>query len=302
MTRPDLPGAADNALRLPDGRRLGYAEYGITAGLPVLFFHGAPGSRRSIFGDMAESAARHGMRLIVPDRPGYGLSDPASGRSVRDWTTDMLALTNALGIDRFKLIGFSMGSLYALACAQAQPSQVERVAIAGGLAPMDVVGVSTGMSATARSLYDLARSDPSALRQIMTPLAGSATDLLAAMAASMPIVDQMLLATHRQWFEADFSESLRSGIEGIACDFVLAAGEWTFPLTEIRATVDLWLGMEDCNTPPAMTHHLVSVLPHSQLFELSGEGHFCIYTHWDDILSKLMSDSDKTESRDCVRV
>ena len=287
MTHPAVLGATDNALRLPDGRRLGYAEYGAAAGMPVLFFHGAPGSRRSIFADMAETAAQRGVRLIAPDRPGYGLSDPLSGRSVRDWTTDVLALTNALGIDRFKLIGFSMGSLYALACAHTQPAQVERVAIAGGLAPMGVAGVSTEMSATARSLYDLARSDPGALRQMMTPLADSATDLLAAIAASTPVADQMLLAARSPWFEADFSESLRGGIEGIACDFVLAAGEWTFPLTEIKATVDLWIGTEDRNTPPAMTRHLASALPHSQLLELPGEGHFCLYTHWNEILNRL---------------
>lgn len=277
----------DNILHLPDGRSLGYAEYGAPAGMPVLFFHGAPGSRRSIFADMAETAAQRGVRLIAPDRPGYGLSDPSSGRSARDWTTDVLALTNALGIDRFKLIGFSMGSLYALACAHAQPAQVERVAIAGGLAPMGVAGVSTGMAATGRSLYDLARSDPRGLREMMTPLANSATGLLAAMAASAPAADQMLLAARSPWFEADFAESLRGGIEGIACDFVLAAGEWTFPLAEIKARVDLWLGTEDCNTPPAMTRHLASVLPHRQLFELPGEGHFCLYAHWHEILDRL---------------
>lgn len=287
MTHPEVLGATDKVLRLPDGRRLGYAEYGAAEGMPMLFFHGAPGSRHSIFADMAETAALRGVRLIAPDRPGYGLSDPLSGRSVCDWTTDVLALTNALGIDRFKLIGFSMGSLYALACAHAQPAQVERVAIAGGLAPMSVAGVSTEMSATARSLYDLARSDPGALRQAMTPLANSATDLLAAIAASTPVADQMLLAARSAWFEADFSESLRGGIEGIASDFVLAAGEWSFPLAEIRTAVDLWIGTEDRNTPPAMTRHLASVLSHSQLFELPGEGHFCLYAYWNEILNRL---------------
>lgn len=230
---------------------------------------------------------RRGLRLIAPERPGYGLSDPMSGRSVGDWTSDVLALTHALGINRFKLIGFSTGSLFALACAQALAEQVDRLAIVGGLAPMDVAGVTKGMAASVRSLYDLARTDPSRLREMMTPLADSPDILLATMAGSAPAVDQAMLARRSVEFEADFAESLRGGIEGIACDFVLAAGEWPFQLAEIQTSVDLWIGTEDCNTPPAMTRHLASVLPHSRLFELQGEGHFCLYAHWHEILDRL---------------
>jgi pimeloyl-ACP methyl ester carboxylesterase len=287
MTSPATPGAIDNTLCLPDGRRLGYAEYGSPAGMPVLFFHGAPGSRRSIFADMAEAAAQHGIRLIAPDRPGYGLSDPLNGRSVRDWTTDVLTLTNALGIDRFNIIGFSTGSQFALDCAHALPTQVDRVAIVGGLAPMGIAGVTTEMSAAVRSLYDLARSDPGGLREIMAPLVSSPASLLAAMMASAQVADQALLAARSSWFEQDFAEVLQSGVEGMACDFVLSAGEWLFSLEEIQANVDLWIGTEDRNTPLAMTRHLASMLPYSQLFELSGEGHFCLYTHWNEILDRF---------------
>ena len=286
MSDPVSTGNTDHALRMADGRRLAYAEYGAPAGMPALFFHGAPGSRLSIFGDMNAAAAQRGVRLIVPERPGYGLSDPLSGRTVRDWTDDVLTLTDALGVERFKIIGFSMGSLYALACAHALPQRVKRVAVAGSLAPLSVQGVSTGRSDALRSLYALAQTDPHGLRRELAPLADSAT-LFAVMAASAPAVDQALLAAHRSWFEADFAESIRGGIEGMACDVALAAGEWTFPLEQIQASVDLWLGTEDCITPPAMARHLASVLPHNQLFELPGEGHYCLYSRWHQILDRL---------------
>ncbi len=289
MTRQTSPASPDHTLRLPDGRQLGYAEYGAPDGRPVLFFHGAPGSRRSIFADMAKAAAQRGLRLIAPERPGYGLSDPWSGRSVDAWTDDVRALTNALGITRYSLIGFSMGSLYALACAHALPAQVARVAIVGGLAPLSVAGVDAERSPTMRALYELARSDPRGLREAMAPLAESAAGLLATMAASASATDKDLLAAHAAGFETDFAEALRSGAEGIACDVVLAGGAWTFALKQIQANVDLWVGTEDCNTPPAMSRHLASVLLHSQLFELPGEGHFCLYTHWHKILDRLMS-------------
>lgn len=281
------PASLDNTLRLPDGRQLGYAEYGSPSGAPVLFFHGAPGSRRSIFADMAEVATQRGVRLIAPERPGYGLSDTSSARTMLDWTGDIAVLTHALGINRYKLIGFSMGSLYALACAHAAPEQVARVAIVGGLAPFSVAGVTEGMAPSGQSLYELARADPDGLRTALAPLADAPAGLITAMATTMPAADQAVLAARAPAFEADVATALRCGVEGFASDFVLASGEWSFPLTEISASVDLWIGSEDRNMPPAMTRHLASVLPHSQMIELPGAGHVCLYTHWNEILDRL---------------
>lgn len=289
MAHPAPTVTTDNILPLPDGRQLGYAAYGAPDGMPVLYFHGAPGSRRSIFADMAAVAAQRGVRLIAPERPSYGLSAPLSERSVAAWANDVRALTNALGIDRFKLIGFSIGSLYALACAQALPAQVERVAIVGGMAPLSVAGVDAGRTAAMRDLYDLARSDPRGMRVAMAPLAGSAAGLLEAMAAMGSAVDRELLSARATEFEADIAEALRGGTDGIACDVVVAAGTWTFPLEQIQASVDLWIGTEDKNTPPAMTRHLASVLPRNQVFELPGAGHCCLYTHWHEILDRLIA-------------
>src|SRR3989338_9991360 len=95
----------NQSILLPDGRRLGYAEYGAPDGRPVLFFHGAPGSRH-IHADMADVVTRRGIRLIAVERPGYGLSDPQPGRSMLDWPGDVAALTDALGIAKFAIIGF----------------------------------------------------------------------------------------------------------------------------------------------------------------------------------------------------
>lgn len=285
----DIPVATDQTLRLPDGRTLGYADYGAPDGLPVLFFHGAPGSRQSIFSDMAEAAVQRGIRLLVPERPGYGLSDPLRERTLATWTNDVRAFTHALGIERYKLIGFSMGSLYALACAQALPTQVGRIAIIGGLAPLSIAKVDAGRSETLCAFYALASNDLHGLRNAMAPLAGSPTGLVETMATSAAPIDQTLFAARGSEFVVDYTEALRGGIESIARDVELAAGTWTLPLTEIMAETDLWVGTEDCSAPPPMTRYLASVLPHSRVFELPGAGHFCLYTHWQAILDQLLT-------------
>ena len=81
----------EGQIRLKDGRALGYAEYGDPQGKPVLHFHGTPSCRlegsRPAIGDIAK---RLHARLILPDRPGFGLSDFKPNRTFleRRETTD----------------------------------------------------------------------------------------------------------------------------------------------------------------------------------------------------------------------
>lgn len=280
------PAREDQSILLPDGRRLGYAEYGAPNGSPVLFFHGAPGSRH-IHADMADIAAQRGVRLIAAERPGYGLSDPQPGRAMPDWPDDVAALTDALGIAKFAIIGFSMGSTYALACASRLPLRVTKVALAGAFSPLDAPGVMTGMSPTCSGLFSLAQSDPEELKKSLSPLAGSAAVLLAAMSASLPEWDRNEVNKRMAEFEKEYAQTLRGGIGGVVSDFVLASGNWGFPLDSINTEIHLWCGTGDCNTPPAMTAYLSSILPRSRTFMLPDEGHLSLYVHWEEILQRL---------------
>ena len=124
----------DRFITLPEGRLLGYAEYGVPNGSPVLFFHGSPGSSY-IHSDMAGIAAQRGIRLIAVDRPGYGLSGSQPGRTMLAWPDDIAVLADVLGLQRFAIIGFSGGSPYTLACAYRLPNRVTKIALAGAFAP-----------------------------------------------------------------------------------------------------------------------------------------------------------------------
>ena len=43
--------------------------------------------------------------MIVPDRPGFGLSDFQEDRTYLDWPEDVRELADQLGIDRFAVLG-----------------------------------------------------------------------------------------------------------------------------------------------------------------------------------------------------
>jgi pimeloyl-ACP methyl ester carboxylesterase len=272
---------------LPDGRRLGYAEYGASDGHPVLFFHGAPGSRH-IHADMADVAVRRGVRLVAVERPGYGLSDPQPGRSMLDWLDDVAVLADALGIARFAIVGFSMGSVYALACAHRLPERVTKIALAGALAPFDAPGVTEGMSSMVSGLYSLAQSNPDELRNTFAAVAPSPAALVEAMTASLAEWDKVVVNKRAAEFETEYAQTLRGGVEGVASDFVLVSGDWGFPLGSISTEVHLWCGTADQNTPTAMTKYLSTQLSNSRIFMLPGEGHLSLYVHWEKILERLV--------------
>jgi pimeloyl-ACP methyl ester carboxylesterase len=77
-----------------------------------------------------------GIRVVSPDRPAYGGSSPQPGRSMLDWPSDVAALADALGIDRFVVAGHSSGGPYAVACASLLPERVLAGIVLGGVTDM----------------------------------------------------------------------------------------------------------------------------------------------------------------------
>lgn len=90
----------DDKVMLPDGRYLTYTDIGDPDGTCVMNFHGAPASRY-LLTYLDEEFADHGLRVISPDRPGFGGSTPRSGRSLADWPVDVAHLADALDVEAF---------------------------------------------------------------------------------------------------------------------------------------------------------------------------------------------------------
>lgn len=123
-----------SSLSLPDGRKLAYSEYGDSHGKPVIYFHGFPGSR--VEGLLMDAVAKRlGLRIVAPDRPGFGRSDFQAGRRLSGWQKDVASLADALSFERFSVLGISGGGPYVLACAEQLAERIDKASIVCGLGP-----------------------------------------------------------------------------------------------------------------------------------------------------------------------
>jgi pimeloyl-ACP methyl ester carboxylesterase len=249
----EVEGSNDRTIRLRDGRRLGYAEWGDAGGRPVLYFHGWPGAR--VEGRLAEEAARaRGVRLIAIDRPGMGLSDFQPRRTLVDWPDDVLQRAAALGLDRFALLGISGGGPYAAACAWKLSERLTRAGIVSCLAPLHAPGATAGMSRQNRFAFQvvgrlgvlrrllMAKSAMSVRRQPDRVLESGVAAAVDKKYLNRPDVRQVLVES--------LSEAFRSGSRGPAWEMGLYARPWGFRLEEIRTPVYLSHGEQDAEQRP----------------------------------------------------
>ena len=106
------------------GVRFHVTESGPEDGRPVLALHGWPQHHWVYRGLLADPPP--GLRIIAPDLPGYGWSGPAPHRWAKDdVAADVLALMDALGLDRVLLVGHDWGGFVGYRMLLAAPERFD---------------------------------------------------------------------------------------------------------------------------------------------------------------------------------
>ena len=80
-----------------------------------------------------------GLRIIAIDQAGHGFTDhrgPDASYAIWDYVADLVEVADALSLDRFSLLGHSMGAIVSVLTAGAFPERVERLMLIDGIWPM----------------------------------------------------------------------------------------------------------------------------------------------------------------------
>ncbi len=274
----------EHVVRQPDGRELAVQEDGDPTGRPVFSFHGTPGSRLLYPPHVADARAR-GIRLIGYDRPGYGGSTPRRGRRMADVATDVGAIADSLGIERFGIWGHSGGGAPALACAALLPGRVVAASSLAGVAPLNGTGFDplAGMGAANLEDFRLMMSDRAAweakTESDARELAHAGPDEMRQMLDSLlsdvdrPVLTPELL----DFFQTQGGEGLRNGAAGMRDDNLSDVEPWGFELATIRGPVQVWHGTHDRFVPFTHGQWLATHVPHAEAHLEPEEGHLTLY-------------------------
>jgi len=283
----DGSGALDVATRiaenprtvtLRDGRRLGYAECGDPAGDPLVLCHGFPNSR--VFGALFDEVGREeGVRVLTPDRPGMGVSDPDPGRSLTDWPEDLRYLLDALDVGTAPVLGISGGGPYAAAAAALLDDRVPRAGIACGVAPMAAVEFRE------RLWYYTARFAPPASKLALWLLGRRVRrdpegflDSFAEDAA--PADGPLWRGDVGRVVHASMVESSRHhGLDPLVHETAIYGRPWGFDLADIDVPVYLWYGKADVLVPVEMGLHLAREIPTAEAHVYPDLGHLSVVEH-----------------------
>src|SRR5829696_2853518 len=277
-------------LELADGRTLHAYDTGVdgAAGrLAVFWHHGSPNigaPPEPLFA----AADRLGIRWVSYDRPGYGGSTPRPDRDVASAAGDASAVADALGIERFAVMGHSGGGSHALACAALLPERVLDVVSVAGLAPFGAEGLDwfAGMSDSGVAALRAAAQGRAAKERYEA--SGAEYD-----PQMFTTEDHAALSGAWSWVLDVVNAALEAGPGGLIDDDLAYVAPWGFDPARVVAPVLLVHGGRDRVVPSSHGEWLARRCPSAQLWLSPEDGHISVLNHGAAAMGWLREHADQ---------
>jgi pimeloyl-ACP methyl ester carboxylesterase len=262
-------------LELGDGRTLHVYDtgaYGTDSRLAVFWHHGTPNigaPPEPLFAD----AVRLRIRWVSYDRPGYGGSTSYPGRDVASAAADVATVADALGIDRFAVMGHSGGSAHALACGALLPERVLGVVGVSGRAPFGAEGLDyfAGMAASCTAELRAAAEGRAALEDY---LESSEFD-----PEMFTPEDHAALSGAGSWLNSVVGPAVEAGPGGLIDDDLAYVAPWGFDPAQVGAPTLLVHGGGDRVVPSAHGEWLAGRCHSAELRLYPDDGHISVLNH-----------------------
>jgi pimeloyl-ACP methyl ester carboxylesterase len=277
-------------VRRGDGSVIAVEVVGEPDAAPVLFCHGLADSRLSAHA-FARAAAELGLRIVAPDRPGTGGTDPRPLPRLVDWVEDAALVLDATAAGPAALLGVSGGGPFAAACAAAMPGRVRSLTLVSALG--EPGWPTRGMAPGERFSLEIARRTPAFGGWFLGRLAWlerrSPRLFLRLATSELPDTDREALQQPgiRDPFLASYLEAFRRGDGGVAQDLRVLTRPWGFELGSIKVPAFIHHGDADNTVPPQHARLFAEAIPGARLQLHPGYGHFSIIGADQDILAAL---------------
>lgn len=272
---------------LNDRQVVTYAEYGTPTGTPVLFLHGTPGSH--LLGQLLhEDAKQCDVRLLAPNRPGYGESTPLPDRTLSDTGKFLAAVMADAEIPQVRVVGFSGGGPHALALAATHQELVDEIDIISGTTPPSLMDTVPPVQ---RVLGLLAQRTPLLLGGLFRAQAAIAEHASPGFIVSQYTSSDTSVEISGEvgrLVKRDFIEAFACHRSGAVTESRLFSQEWDVPLNTIETRVRFWHGTRDGIVPIQACERLKNALPNGRLIPLEGADH---------LTSLLLSKDETLKSR-----
>jgi len=288
-------------VRLGDGRWIQIWAGGSPGGSSVLFLPGCPDTRHAA-SPGEQAALRADVRLVAVNRPGYGRSNSHASThlSVAD---DVVAVADALRIDRFAVLGMSIGGPYALACAARHPARVTAVGVLASpanvpeldppchrddLGPDEQAFFARLASMTPDEAVEHVRADFQQYVDRLNPTDPDDEALIRRFVAQLPPYDAEIAIRQGTTAAAAAVREALANPDGYLRDAAISFKRWDFHPEAITCPTFLWYGELDANASVRNGHWLAAHLPLATLVVRDRTTHLAVlHDHWDDVLSTL---------------
>lgn len=274
---------------LRSGRVIAYFEEGDPEGRPVVAFHGGMTTKLQWMAALKEPLP--GVRLIAVDRPGCGKSSAVSWKDsykFEDSLSDMKEFVDALGLEKFVVIGHSNGTAFALGMAATWPERVCGCAVfscftdpyhARATADIakkngaDMAGMYKGCCSCCFVGLFKSFMGPGDKSRPDKAFAGLATAEKKAAKFAEFSADPFLVCSFLDgWLEYD-----AKGVEGLLWEMLhCRAAKWPFDIAAIRCPTHIWSGQNDFAVPVILPQQTAKVVPNATLNMLEEHGHTTI--------------------------
>ena len=237
--------------------------------LAVFWHHGTPNIGAPPE-PLLPAAAERGIRWVSYDRPGYGGSTPHPGRDVASAAADVASVADALGIERFAVMGHSGGAAHALACAALLPQRVLAAVCVSGLAPYHAQGLEwfAGMAAAGAAELRAAAKGRAALED---HLASAEFD-----PELFTPADHAALAGAWSWLLTVVEQAMEGGLGGMVDDDLAGVAPWGFDPGQVRPPVLFLHGAQDRMVPSSHGEWLARRTPSAELWLRPDDGHVSV--------------------------